>query len=230
MSRINNKYSKEFKLETVKKYLDGYCSLVSLTKEMNIKNKSQVKDWIKKYKLLGEGAFDFETRGRSKTGRKGSPKSNFKSLEEEIQYLRMENEYLKKLQAQQKNKKVNKFEIIDDLKVKYLVVSLCSFAELSRSGYYKCMNVKTPRALQNIEITSLIIKCHEEVKGIYGVERLKLYVNRYTSYPVNHKRISRLMKENSIKAVIRKNIKLDIINLQGLQKIFLIAILMNLNL
>jgi len=47
----------------------------------------------------------------------------------------MENEYLKKLRAQQKSKKVNTFQIIDKMRKKYPLNSLCHFAGRSRSGY-----------------------------------------------------------------------------------------------
>lgn len=207
MSKINNKYSKEFKLLVVKRYLQGNGGYQTVANEMGVKNDSQVTAWVKKYNFFGETAFDAETRGKAKGPFKGRPKKNFKSLEEEIEYLRMENEYLKKLRAQQKNKKINKFQIIDEMKGKYTLTSLCLFAELSRSGYYKWKNRESElsiRGLQNQQITALILKCHEEVKGIYGVERLKLYVNKYTSYPVNHKRVYRIMKENGVVAIIRK--------------------------
>lgn len=93
------------------------------------------------------------------------------------------------------------------MKGKYPLTLSCLFADLSRSGYYKWknnLNTTSLREFQNIEVTALIFEYHEEVKGIYGVERLKLYVNKYTSYPVNHKRIYRIMKEYRISAVIRK--------------------------
>lgn len=206
----NNKYSKELKLSVVKRYLEGSGGYDTVAKELGIKNASQVYSWVKQYKILGEVAFDFETRGRFKGVRKGRPKTKFGSIEEEIEYLRMENEYLKKLRAQQKNKQINRFEIIHEMKGKYSLISLCNFAELSRSGYYKWKNKSNSlslRAKQNSEITNLIFKGYEEVKGIYGVGRLSIYVNKYTNYPVNHKRVYRIMKENGIQAVIRKKRK-----------------------
>lgn len=207
MSKINNRYSKEFKLAVVKRYLEGNGGYLTVAKEMNVKNDSQVAAWVKKFKLLGETAFDFETRGKVKGPIKGRPRTKFNSLEEEIEYLRMENEYLKKLRAQQKSKKINTFQIIDEMRKKYSLSSLCRFAECSRSGYYKWKNrtrTLSKRAEQNIEITALILECHKKIKGIYGVGRLQIYVNKNTNYQVNHKRIYRIMKENGIKSVIRK--------------------------
>ncbi|WP_462433301.1 transposase [Fusobacterium sp. THCT1E1] len=90
---MNNRYSKEFKSAVAKRYLEENGGYLTVTKEMDVKNDSQVAAWIKKFKLLGETAFDFETCGKVKGPIKGKPKTKFNSLEEEVDYLRMENEY-----------------------------------------------------------------------------------------------------------------------------------------
>ena len=210
MSKTNNKYSKEFKLVVVKRYLEGNGGYLTIAKGMNIKNDSQVADWFKKFKLLRETAFDFETRGKFKDPTKERPKTKFNSLEEEIEYLRMKNKFLKKLWTQQKSKKINIFHIIDEMRDRYSLSSLCHFAECSRSGYYKWKNrtrTLSKRDKQNIEITVLILECHKKFRRIYGVGRLQIYVNKNTNYQVNHKKIYRIIKENGIKSVIRKKYK-----------------------
>ncbi|MCS5422426.1 MULTISPECIES: transposase [Psychrilyobacter] len=93
MSEKYNKYSKETKLKAVKKHLNDGFSYQTIANEMNIKSKTQVK----KFKELGDTAFDTENRGRTKGVKKRRTKNNFSSLEEEVEYLRMEVEYLKKL-------------------------------------------------------------------------------------------------------------------------------------
>jgi len=60
---------------------------------------SQVQRWVSLYNDKGETVFDEETRGKYKLVRNGRPKTQFKSVEEELKYLRMENEFLKKLSA-----------------------------------------------------------------------------------------------------------------------------------
>ena len=52
-----NKYSKELKLNIVKRYLAGEGSTVSLAKEINTTD-TVVRRWIKKYNAYGESAFD----------------------------------------------------------------------------------------------------------------------------------------------------------------------------
>ncbi len=163
-----SKYSKEFKLKAVKKYLKGGESYTNLAKILKIKE-PKLEEWIKKYKRFGErglernkitydGIFKLNVveymhknnlsaretaiyfnlgchsvvgrwekiyyeegpqglfvdhRGRkskmSKNTKKLS-KENEETLIEEVQRLRMENAYLKKLQAlvQQRNNQQNR--------------------------------------------------------------------------------------------------------------------------
>ena len=95
--RINNNYTKEFKLKAVKMYLDEGVSC--------IKSKTQVINWVKQFQEKGADSFDIETRGRGTGGKRGRPKTKFNSLEEEVEYLRMEVEFLKKLRALSRNLK-----------------------------------------------------------------------------------------------------------------------------
>lgn len=97
MSGKYNKYTKEAKLEAVKKHLNDGFSYQTIANEMNIKCKTQVRRWVKKFKEVGDTAFDIENRGRTKGVKKRRIKNTFSSLEEEVEYLRMEVEYLKKL-------------------------------------------------------------------------------------------------------------------------------------
>lgn len=99
MPRINNIYTKELKLKAVSLYIKNGQSAISVARELSIKNKTQVQRWVTMYKEKGEKAFDTENRGKSKGPRKGRPKTNFNSVEEELKYLRMENEFLKKLHS-----------------------------------------------------------------------------------------------------------------------------------
>ena len=164
-----SKYSNEFKLQIIKYYLEENHSYLECCKKFNIPSKTQIKEWVKKYKQHGpdglikhqnssydgefkqyvveymhnnhisatETAIYFrlqtsvvlkweriyyeegpqalfeERRGRS---RKMGSKKNKKNVNEnedllaEVQRLRMENEYLKKLNAlvQERIKRENK--------------------------------------------------------------------------------------------------------------------------
>ena len=97
MCQKNNKYSKELKLKIAKEYLNSSISYDKLAKKYKVKSSTQVTNWVKKYQELGDKAFDTDGRGKAKGPRKGRPKTKFQSIEEEVEYLRMQVDYLKKL-------------------------------------------------------------------------------------------------------------------------------------
>ncbi|HBF5456914.1 TPA: transposase [Clostridioides difficile] len=97
MSKKHKKYSKELKLKAVNLYIkEGYSSY-KIAEMLNIRSKTQVQNWVKDYKNKGKTAFDDEARGRFKNISLENDNRKFKSVEEELKYLRMENEFLKKL-------------------------------------------------------------------------------------------------------------------------------------
>ena len=93
-----NHYTKETKLLAVQMYLNQGYSYRQVAKELGVRYHTEVMSWVKKYNESGDSAFDKKVCINTHTIRRGRPKTKFKSLEEELEYLRMENEYLKKLQ------------------------------------------------------------------------------------------------------------------------------------
>lgn len=90
----------------------------------------------------------------------------------------------------------------------YSIISLCQFAEIARSSYYKWLNKEdSKRDLENKVILQKIIEIYEKVKGIYGYRRITMNVNISLNSKFNHKRIYRLMKSINLKSVIRKQKK-----------------------
>lgn len=81
------------KKEIVELYFEGY-SAVELTKRFGLSNRRRVSEWAKK--VRDAGTFDAlkDTRG---VGNKGRTKEKKKTLEEEMEHLKLENLYLKKL-------------------------------------------------------------------------------------------------------------------------------------
>ena len=86
-------------------YINEGMSALSVARALNINNKTQVQRWVELFNSKGKSAFDEETRGRTKGPHKCSPKTKFNSVEEELDYLRMENKFLKKLYALSGKKK-----------------------------------------------------------------------------------------------------------------------------
>ena len=118
--RTNTKYSPEFKISVImdmREHHLGYRETVrkywSSEQEANYKN--QIKRWERIYLEEGEAGFYIERRGRTTkmdNPKKGRPRKKSldkqvendliaenQRLKEELEYLRAENEYIKKLSA-----------------------------------------------------------------------------------------------------------------------------------
>ncbi|SIO30970.1 hypothetical protein [Halodesulfovibrio marinisediminis] len=72
----------------------GDQSYQSLSEELGIRDKKQLRNWVAKVKR-GESLEDM--RGKHTGGRKGRPRTTFASIEEELAYVKAERDYLKKL-------------------------------------------------------------------------------------------------------------------------------------
>jgi putative transposase len=84
---------------------------------------------------------------------------------------------------------------------------LCEIAGVSRSGYCKWVKRQerpSQKHLEDEQLKEKIKEYHEEVKGIYGYRRVKVWLKRKHKLDINHKRVQRLMREMGIRAVIRK--------------------------
>jgi len=81
----------EFKTKLVTLYLEGKGGYRTLAKEYGLKQGTQLRDWVKKYKNGELTEADSDRRGKCTFLKK-----IFKNRDEEIEYLKLENEYLKK--------------------------------------------------------------------------------------------------------------------------------------
>jgi transposase-like protein len=90
--RTNNRYSEDFKAEAVRLHVEEGMNPYQIARMLGIRSKTQVQQWVKKYQ---DGALQEDLRGKT-AWRKGRPKTKFSSLEEELAYIKAENDYLKK--------------------------------------------------------------------------------------------------------------------------------------
>jgi len=99
-----NSYTPELKLAVVKEYLEKGTSLIKLAYHNNIASQESILQWVKKYQLHGEKAFD-DKRGlaTSKSAPlKGRPRKKFSSEEEKQEYETLVNERNKKKAAEKR--------------------------------------------------------------------------------------------------------------------------------
>ena len=95
MGNIRKTYSKEMKQKAVKMYLEEGYGFKAIAKELGIPDHSMVRRGVRKFEEQGLKGLE-EKRGKAKGPRKGRPKKQPLSVEEEVIRLRAENEFLKK--------------------------------------------------------------------------------------------------------------------------------------
>ena len=106
----NGKYDGTFKLQVIRHMLKNRLSLVRTAVLFGIPQDSAVARWLKIYQAQGASGLLKETRGRKKPGMaKKTPKKiskntdpaadKLEALQREVEYLRAENAFLKKLDA-----------------------------------------------------------------------------------------------------------------------------------
>jgi transposase len=100
MGTIKKTYSQEFKYEVVKMYLEEGETSYQLSKNLNLDAK-MIRRWVHAFREHGVAALA-EQRGRKTGSGKGGRKTKGLSLEAEIERLRMENAFLKKLREIQR--------------------------------------------------------------------------------------------------------------------------------
>lgn len=106
----NGRYSDQVKLQVVRYYLKRRLSLNQIAVYFKIPNASVISNWVKVYEQRGEAGLIKKTRGRKrsimtrKLKKKGTTPidpatEKVAAMQKELDYLRAENAFLKKLNA-----------------------------------------------------------------------------------------------------------------------------------
>ena len=104
-------YEPSFKLEVLKYRVETGASYLNTATYFNLPSPYTIQRWEEKYNRLGEVAFVSRKEEKSTMEKKGqAEKDEIKEIKGELERLRMENAYLKKLNAlvQDKEKSPNK--------------------------------------------------------------------------------------------------------------------------
>lgn len=98
--------------------------------------------------------------------------------------------------------KENTFRVINELKCKYSIRTLCNIGNVSRSGYYKWLRSRTLNE-KDLDLEYKVLEIYNKSRKVYGYRRIKCELYRAYGLIVNHKKVIRLMKNLNIKSVIR---------------------------
>lgn len=105
LAKKNRKYSGDFKVNVIEYMHNTSASIRQTAAHFNISTHTTILRWVQIFNEEGKDALYEEHRGRAskmETKKPKKPKTNVNENEDllaELEYLRMENEYLKKLNA-----------------------------------------------------------------------------------------------------------------------------------
>ena len=100
----NKKYSASLKLKAVKIFLEGEKSGSVIAEDLGISSCRMIEKWVKIHEKYGKEGF-VDKRGNLTGPRKGRPRKDFNSLEEENEFLRAKVALLEALSKHQVKKK-----------------------------------------------------------------------------------------------------------------------------
>ncbi|ENB9405695.1 IS3 family transposase, partial [Bacillus cereus] len=213
LHEVYTNYTVEFKLNVLNFMAQSGMSLMDTAATFMIPSFSTLYQWKKQFEVGGLDALEPKKKGRPSMKNKNTKQDTKKipvegsveALQAELERLRMENAYFKKVEClsskQGKITKQDKAQVVYELRHEFQVKELVRLAGIPRSTYYfyvKQMDRIDPDADLKVEIKAI----YDEHEGRYGYRRIRdELVNR--NRIVNHKKVQRIMKELGLKCLIR---------------------------
>ncbi|MGG4108365.1 IS3 family transposase, partial [Paenibacillus lautus] len=205
-------YSVQDKLDVLNHMKEHGTSIRETAAVFNIASHSTILSWQRSLELHGIDALQPKKKGR--LSMKKDPKQlndqkpvegSVEALQKEIELLRMENAYFKKVEhlssKQGKITKQDKAQVVYELRNEFSVKALLQLADIPRSTYYYWVNT-FGMPDKDSELKDVIQAIYEEHQGRYGYRRIRdELVNR--GHHVNHKKVQRLMNVLGLKCLVR---------------------------
>ncbi|MED4534895.1 IS3 family transposase [Metabacillus fastidiosus] len=199
-------YSVEFKMDVLHYINEMGASIEEAALAFNIPASTTVGNWKDLFETQGIDALLPKKKRRPPMNKKPmKDQSSEETLQAEIERLRMENAYLKKLPCLNSRKgkitEQDKAQIIYELRTEFKVVHLVKVAGIPRSTYYYWVKQRN-RLDKYREAKEVIQQIFHEHRGRYGYRRITLELHN-RGYLINHKTVRRLMSQLGLKCLVR---------------------------
>ena len=200
----------------VNDYYNSPLGVRAIAQKYNLPSKNYINNWERQLKKKGILPPDVtkpnKAAGRSKESiaYKDTRTPREKHYEAKIQILEAKIAYLESLESLKpflkKKSKIRelKYKAIMNIELEHPIWLLCEIAGVSRASYYK---YKKKPLKGNTKIDKLVIDIYNKSNKRFGYRSIKSTLNNEYNFIVNHKKIQRIMRENSIQSIVRKKYK-----------------------
>jgi len=128
MSNIRKRYSRDFKVETVRLLETSGKSASQIEHDLGI-GKGNLSRWKQEFAADGDDAFPGH-------GRRTPEQEHLRQLEREDEILRQERDILEISNRHLLAPKAMRFQLIEEQREKFPVIRMCQVLNVSPSGYY----------------------------------------------------------------------------------------------
>ncbi|MCU5276827.1 IS3 family transposase [Bacillus cereus] len=212
---LNSKFTRydvRFKMEVLNYMNNTGASPLQAAAMFNIPSPKTIRKWRTILESQGIEALRKTSKGYSTVKKKKAiapkqkqDKNSQKDLQSEIEYLRMENAYFKKVTCLNSREREitekDKAYIIFELRHEYKIMDLIRMAKIARSTYYYWVK-QMEREDKYKDVKEAIKQIFHEHQGRYGYRRITLELHN-KGYRINHKTVLRLMNQLGLKSLVR---------------------------
>ncbi|MCI2257243.1 IS3 family transposase [Domibacillus sp. PGB-M46] len=185
-------YPAEVKMKAVKMRLAG-VPVKEVLKELNIRNKTQLKTWMKWYKAGELHRFEQPVGKQYSFGKDPEDKSETEKLKAENRYLKQQIEVFKKVRGiGEEVVPETAVELVEELKNSLPVREICRHLGIARSTYYRWRRQSREETSKQAIERKIGTLCRNH-KFRYGYRKITALLKREMS--INHKAVQRVMQK-----------------------------------
>ncbi|MEH7418436.1 IS3 family transposase [Neobacillus drentensis] len=195
-------YAEEIKWEAVKMKQSGKSNK-EIMEQLGIKNKSQIKTWMRWYNAGQTYRFSQQVGKQYSYGKGTEELSELEQLKLKNRQLETQLEILKKYQEIGKELEP-KFvvEVVDSLSSKFKVTDILSVLGIPKATYYRWK--KKYKVIELTPLEEIILKICEENFYHYGHRKVKSILNRKYGINVNRKTVQKIMQKYQVQCQVKK--------------------------
>ncbi|MCR6106110.1 IS3 family transposase [Salipaludibacillus agaradhaerens] len=200
MGRKNNVYPEEIKKEVIRLKLTGKYTNKELMARFGIKNKTQIKTWMRWYRKGEEQRLAQPAGKQYKYGKGSEDMSEIDLLKRKLSYYEMREDLLGKVPGNRKEVVPEAFvELVEIFKSKYTITMICDCLNVPKSTYYRWRKTSwKPKPLEQLVLTIC-----KEFKYRVGHRMVRDLLKKEHHINANRNTVQKIMQKFNIQCRVK---------------------------